>query len=287
MKAGIAAYLLAVESVRAAGVQLRGDLILESVIEEECTGNGTLACGVRGLRADAAIITEPHRLEACLSTMAVVWFRVRTSGQASHVLAADQAVNAIEKLQVIIVALRQMEVEMNADIRHPLYRDFPHPVNLNIGVIRGGDWPSTVPSACEMECRLSGEPGVSVAALHSRIRETVVAAAQADPWLREHPPIVEFFGLRAEASITDPGSAPMKVLQDCHRSILGQPLVFRASTATTDQRIFLNEWRIPATSYGPTAEKTHAEDERVLIPSIAQVAKVLALFILRWCGIDH
>jgi acetylornithine deacetylase len=219
--------------------------------------------------------------------MAVVWFRVRSSGQASHVLAADQAVNAIEKLYVIIAALRQMETEMNANRRHPFYRDFPHPINLNIGVIRGGDWPSTVPSASEMECRLSGEPGVSVSEIHSRIRETVAAAAQADPWLRDHPPVVEFFGFRAAASVTDPLSAPMKVLEDCHRSILGQPLVFRASTATTDQRFFLNEWGIPATSYGPTGEKGHAENERVLIPSIAQAAKVLALFILRWCGVDH
>jgi acetylornithine deacetylase len=286
MKAGIASYLLAVESVRAVGMGLRGNLILESVIEEECTGNGTLACGLRGIRADAAIIPEPHHLEASLSTMAVVWFRVRTSGKASHVSAADQAVNAIEELYGIIAALRRLEKEMNAQIRHPFYRDFPHPVNLNIGVIRGGDWPSTVPSSCEMECRLSGEPGMSVAEIHSRVSKAVVAAAESDPWLREHPPVVEFFGFRAEASVTDPRSAPMKVLEDCHKSILGQPMVFRAGTATTDQRFFLNEWGIPATSYGPTAENIHAVNERVLIPSIAQVAKVLALFILRWCGVD-
>ena len=81
MKAGIAAMLLAVEAVRGAGLGLCGDVILESVIEEECTGNGTLACGLRGLRADAALIPEPMHLGACIGTVGVFWFRVRTVGE--------------------------------------------------------------------------------------------------------------------------------------------------------------------------------------------------------------
>jgi len=279
MKAGISATLLAVEAVRAAGIRLGGDVVLESVIEEECTGNGTLACGLRGLLA------EPHFQEACLATMDVIWFRVRTKGQASHVLAADQAVNAIEKLYPVIASLRHLEADLNARVQSPQYRGLPHPVNLNIGVIRGGDWPSTVPSTCEMECRLSAEPGISIADLQSRVREAVAGAAQADSWLRENPPVVEFFGFRAEASVADPNSAPLKVLADCHTAILGKPLLFHASTATTDQRYFLSHWGIPATSYGPLAEKIHAGEERVFIPSIVQVAKVLALFILRWCRV--
>ena len=89
MKAGIAAMLLAVESVRAAGVGLRGNVILETVIEEECTGNGALACALRGLTADAAIVPEPHALSACLSTVGVIWFRVHTTGRASHAQSAS------------------------------------------------------------------------------------------------------------------------------------------------------------------------------------------------------
>jgi acetylornithine deacetylase len=90
--------LLAVQAVKAAGVGLRGDVILESVIEEECSGNGTLACGVRGLRADAAIIPEPEGLTASLSAAGVFWFRVRVQGRGSHALSASSAVNAIEAM---------------------------------------------------------------------------------------------------------------------------------------------------------------------------------------------
>ncbi len=284
MKAGLAASFLAVEAVQAAGVGLGGDVILQSVIEEECTGNGTLACVLRGPRADAAIVTEPHRLEASLGTMAVIWFRVRTKGRASHAHAAELAVNAIENMYPVMASLRKLEANLNAGIKHPLYTHFPHPVNLNIGVIRSGDWPSTVPSVCKLECRLSGEPGISVADLHAHVEKAVGEAAQTDPWLRENPPQVEFFGFRAEASVSDPSSAPLRLLADCQAAILDKPLAFHASTATTDQRFFLNNWGIPATAYGPLAEKIHSENERVFIPSIVQAAKVLALFILRWCG---
>jgi len=77
----------------------------------------------------------------------------------------------------------------------------------------------------------------------------------------------------------------MRLLGECHNSVVGTPLVFRASTATTDQRFFLNNCGIEATSYGPTAENIHAGEERVLIPSIRQAARVIALFTLRWCGV--
>ncbi|HSR10269.1 MAG TPA: ArgE/DapE family deacylase [Thermodesulfobacteriota bacterium] len=286
MKAGLAAGVLAVEAIRAAGAGLKGDVFLQSVIEEECTGNGTLACGQRGMRADAAIVTEPHGLQACLATMTVIWFRVRTKGRASHAHAADLAVNAIEKMYPVIACLRKLEAELNAEIKTPMYRPFAQPVNLNIGIIKGGDWPSTVPSACELQCRLSGEPGTSVIDLHARIEKAVAEGARVDPFLRENPPHVEFFGFRAEASVSDPATPPLRLLGECREVILGKPLAFHASTATTDQRFFLNNWGIPATSFGPSAEKIHAEEERVFIPSILDTAKVLALFALRWCGTE-
>lgn len=285
MKAGVAAMLLAVEAVKAAGVRLKGDVILETVIEEECTGNGTLACGLRGLHADAAIVPEAHGLQASRATVGVIWFRVHTRGSASHVLAADSAVNAIEETYKIIAALRQLEAELNAAKRHPLYRDLAHPINLNIGIIRAGDWPSTVPSACTIECRLSCQPGVTVDETQARVRDTIAAVAESDPWLREKPPEVEFFGFRAEPSVVDPESDAMRTLAVCHASVVGEPLNFRPGTATTDQRFFLDYWDMSATSYGPVAENIHAGNERVLISSIAKTARVLALYLLRWCGV--
>ena len=285
MKAGVAAMLLAVEALRGAHCELRGDVILESVIEEECTGNGTLACALRGLRADAALLPECSGLNASLATVGVIWFRVRVLGRAGHAQATAAGVNAIEKMPALIAALRALEAELNAEANHPLYRAQRHPLNLNLGVIRGGDWPSSVPADCTLECRLACLPGGSVAQTQARVRDALAAAAAQDAWLRECPPAVEFFGFRAAPSVVDPDSEPMRLLAACHQEIDGTPLAFTADTATTDQRFFLNELGMPATSYGPTGERIHAADERVWIPSIRQTARVLALFMLRWCGV--
>ncbi|MBI5878200.1 MAG: ArgE/DapE family deacylase [Chloroflexi bacterium] len=284
MKSGIAAMLLAVEAARASGAGLRGAVTIESVIEEECTGNGSLACALRGLTADAALVTEPTRMTADHATIGVIWFRVRTRGRASHVLAAESAINAIEKMTPVIAGLRKLEAELNAEANHPLYRNHPHPINLNIGVIQGGDWPSTVPSACTMECRLALLPGVTVAETHAQVRAAVASAAQSDPWLKENPPVVEFFGFRADPSVSDPGAAAWQVLEQCHTDVNNTPLVWRANTATTDQRFFINNLKIPSTSYGTWGENGHAGEERVNIPSIREAARVIALYLMRWCG---
>ncbi len=218
------------------------------------------------------------------ATIGVIWFRVRTRGRASHVLAAESAINAIEKMVPVIAGLRKLEAELNAEANHPLYRGHPHPINLNIGVVQGGDWPSTVPSACSMECRLALLPGVTVAETQAQVSAAVAAAAQADPWLKDNPPVVEFFGFRADPSVSDPGAAAWQMLGQCHTAVAGTPLVWRANTATTDQRFFINNLKIPSTSYGAYGENGHAGEERVSIASVREAARVIALYLLRWCG---
>jgi acetylornithine deacetylase len=286
MKSGVAAMLLAVEAVRAAGVQLRGDVIVESVIEEECGGNGTLACCLRGLTADAAVVTEPTgALGTFEGTLGLMWFRVRTHGKSGHPHAAGSAVNAIEKMVPIIAGLHRLEDEMNATLQHPLYRELQHPINLIVGVIQGGDWPSTVPGDCKIECRLAFEPGVSLSAAQTQVRQAVAEAAQADSWLRDNPPVVEFFGIGVEPSVSDRRGPLMRLLKDCHQLVTRAPMALHAFTGATDQRFFINQGKSEAVAYGPAGEGFHSTEERVLIPSVRQTAETLALFILRWCGV--
>ena len=81
---------------------------------------------------------------------------------------ATTGVNAIVKTVPLIAALQELERRLNEEI-HPAWRDVDHPINLNIGVIRGGDWPSTVPGSCELHCRLGFFPGQTLAEMHRLI----------------------------------------------------------------------------------------------------------------------
>lgn len=286
MKAGIAAMLLALEAIRAAGIQLRGDLIVQSVIEEESGGNGALACCLRGQTADAAIVTEPTgSLGAFEATLGLFWFRVRVFGRSAHPHQAQAGVNAIEKMCFLLPALRQLEEELNAGLTHPRYREAEHPINLVVGVIQGGDWPSTVAGECKIECRLSFEPGMTLTQAQQRVRKAISDAAQADPWLHDHPPAVEFFGVGAEPAVTDRSSPVIRLLRQCHQQATGNPLGLHAFTGSTDQRFFVNQLQADAIAYGPVGEGFHSTEERVHIPSIQQTAKTLALYVLRWCGV--
>ncbi|MFW6004868.1 MAG: M20/M25/M40 family metallo-hydrolase, partial [Desulfonatronovibrionaceae bacterium] len=143
MKSGIAAMVYAAMAINLAGFGLRADLTLEGVIEEECSGNGALACLDAGYDAQAVLIPEPFGPTILTSQLGVVWFRVTISGRPRHVLEAGAGANAIEKCFPVIQALRGMEDELNQTDVPENYQDQPHPLNLNIGIIRGGDWPST------------------------------------------------------------------------------------------------------------------------------------------------
>src|ERR671933_37556 len=140
MKSGTIANLHALKAVLDAGLQPRGTVLLQSVVEEEAGGGaGTLATLLRGHTADALLTPDPF------------------FGGLS-----DRA------------------------------------VNLNVGVLRAGDWPSTVAGRAEMECRVAFIPPQTMEEVRREVEDRIASAAQADPWLREHPPAVDWFGWQAE-----------------------------------------------------------------------------------------
>lgn len=285
MKSGVAAMTYAVHAVEKAGFGLRAPVSVEAVIEEECSGNGSLACLAAGYDADAILIPEPFGATLLTSQLGVLWFKVVVRGRPSHVLAAGSGRNAIEKCGPLIAALRDLEEELNRKDVPPAYRGVEHPLNLNIGILRGGDWPSTVPAEAEFHGRLSFFPGVSYESVRLRIVEVVAESARRDPWLAESPPEVEFYGFRSEGHTLSRNLPALATLNDCHSTFAGSDAPDYIACCTTDLRAFHHFGRGQATCYGPVAENIHAANERVRIDSVIQVARIYSLFLARWCGL--
>src|SRR4051794_14350680 len=197
MKAGLATMVGAVRGLQRAGARPLGPVQLQSVVEEECTGNGALACVLAGHTADAAILTEPTKGAIWNAQVGVLWFQVRVLGAPAHAGDAGTGANAIEASYAVIRALRALEVELNA-VKPPLYAGYPHPINLNVGVIRGGDWPSTVAGECVIHCRLALYPGERVETLKRRVEETVAAVAASRPELARLRIDVVYEGFQCE-----------------------------------------------------------------------------------------
>jgi acetylornithine deacetylase len=284
MKAGVAAMTYAVKAVETAGFGLKGPVTIETVIEEECSGNGALACRHAGLKADAALIPEPFGPTILTAQVGVAWFQVTLAGKPIHVLDAQGGVNAIEKCFPLFQALRRLEDRLNHPV-HPAFKGMDHPVNLNIGIIQGGDWPSTVPAKAEFHCRIGFFPEVPFEQVRQQVMETVAAAAAQDPWLADYPPRVTFYGFRSEGHSLSQDLPAFRALSGCQESLTGRPAEPFVSTATTDLRSFVHSGSEQCTCFGPVAENIHAENERVLIESVIHTAKVYALFLARWCGL--
>lgn len=284
MKCGLAAILGAVKGLRRAGLHPHAPVTLESVVEEECTGNGTLQTLLAGYAADAAVIAEPYGSSITTSQVGVLWFQVKIEGIAGHA-AGGHGVNAIEESLRIIDALRALEVELNAEPPAP-YDAYPHPIGLNVGTIAGGDWPSTVPGECITGYRIALYPGMEVRELQARIESVVASTAADDPASFPLPPEVRYVGFGCEGYAIEPDHALVRALSGAHARIAGSPPAEIATTSTTDARVFGQAAGIPAVCFGPYAEGAHGSGERVYLPSVVQTAQVLGLLIRDWCGLS-
>ncbi len=287
MKGGTVSALWAYAALRRAGLEPCAPIVFQSCIEEECTGNGTLSLVMNGDGADACLIPEPFDQTVLAAQAGVLWFEIHIMGKTTQVLGATTGVNAIEKAWHLYGHLKQhLEAPANRPENLPEgYRGAVHPVNLNLGVISGGDWPSTVAGDCAMRLRMGLLPGTSCDEVMARLKQVVEDGCAGDPWLAANPPEIVFRGFKAEPCAFDLGSDLAKTLTESHREVLGDAPAVLHATCTTDVRFFNLYAGVPATCYGPKAVAIHGADERVSIDSMARTAAVLARFITRWCGV--
>lgn len=288
MKAGIAANIYALDALKALGYQPAARVHLQSVTEEECTGNGALSCLVRGYKADAAIIPEPMDGKLVRANVGVLWFRIHVRGVPVHVLEAGSGSNAIEATFPLIAALHEVEESWNREKdSQPYFDGAEHPINLNIGKIAGGDWASSVPAWCSIDCRISIYPGWKPEERAREIEACIRAAAQKHPFLANNPPEIEWNGFFAEGYVLEEGSDAERLLEQVHQASHGQTLESMVTPAYLDGRVFVLYDNCPCLVYGPYSEGIHGFDERVSLSSIKRVTGSIALFIAEWCGLEQ
>jgi acetylornithine deacetylase len=287
MKAGAAANLFALDALRRIRLQPAATVYVQSVVEEESTGNGALMTHLRGYRAEAVLIPEPEDEKLVRANTGVLWFEVELRGHPVHVREMGAGANAIDAAYRVVGALRRLEAEWNERRRgRPHFEDDPHPINLNIGRIEGGDWASSVPAWCRIDCRIAIYPGVAAAEAAREIEAAVMAFAREDRFLANNPPRLAFNGFFAEGSVLEPGSQAERVLGEAHRAATGSELQSFMTAGYLDTRVYALYDRVPALCYGPIAKNIHGFDECVSLASVKRITAAMALFVAEWCGVE-
>ena len=290
MKSGTVSALFALDALNRAGFEPAATVHFQSVIEEESTGLGALSTLQRGYRADVAVLPEPSDFTINRAQVGALWFRLRVRGSPVHVAVAGDGANAIMASFDVIRALQGLEVEWNARAANdPVYKDVDHPLNFNAGKIKGGDWASSVPAWCDVDCRIGILPGQDLEQAKAEIAACVAEASRDHPFLSNNPPEVIWNGFQAEGYVLDETADPaLGVMQNAYEHVFGagEKMGERKMTALTDTRFYGLYYDIPAVCIGPRAENIHGFDERVELDSVRKMTVLLALFIAEWCGLN-
>ncbi|KIN60509.1 Peptidase, ArgE/DapE family [Sulfitobacter noctilucae] len=290
MKSGTVAALFALDALAAAGLEPAARVHFQSVIEEESTGLGALSTLQRGYRADVAVLPEPSDFYINRAQIGVLWFRLAVRGRPVHVAVAGDGSNAIMASMDVIKALQGLEAKWNERAAaDPVYGDVPHPLNFNAGKIKGGDWASSVPAWCDVDCRMGVLPGQDLEAAKAEIAACVADASRDHPFLSNNPPEVIWNGFQAEGYVLGEDADPaLDVMRSAYQSVFGAEEALQESkmTALTDTRFYGLYYGIPSFCIGPRAQNIHGFDERVELESVRQLTKLLALFIAEWCGVN-
>ena len=291
MKAGVATNLFVASALAELKIRLRGDLIFETVVDEEFGGvNGTLAGRVRGIVADAAVIGEPSFLRICAAQRGGRTVHITFKATGGVLTEGAFPAGVIEQVTHFLNALRDFASLRSKVPTHPLYARCPDPVPVSITKIFTAPWgtqePITIPDECKIELfwqLMPGEEQTTVEDQFSAWFESVLASA---PNLFSYRPKVEYPVRWLPGSAIEPAQPLVQELSKCAAAVLPAPPPVVGIEGPCDMFVF-HDFGIPAVLWGGTGGNTHGPDEYVDLDSVLSAAKALLLFVCRWCGVEE
>ena len=284
-KANLAVITVIIRILRSLGVSLKGDLFVQSVVGEEWGGGGSLAAVLKGPRTDGAIIFEPTGLEIHRACRGVQTFKIQVFGKGAHPVYSFKGVSAIEKAFLIYQALKELEREKHLKFKNPLYSRYPVFAPFVVGKISGDTYACKVPEICTLEGLMGVFPGETYMQVRSDIEEQIAGVCSSDPWLKEHPPELTWCDLVKEATELEEGHPLVQLFCEGYREAVGSEAVVSALPSSTDMHYYINYGKIPSVLFGPgDCGVAHTAEESVEIDDLVKAGKILAAFLLKWCG---
>lgn len=282
MKCGFAVGLLALKALGETAPDLFAHRRLGfiAVIEEECTGNGTLqSIRDHGIVVPEIVVLESTGLGLMTGGVGVLWLDMDVLGQAGHAHSAIAGTNAIDLAMRLVQGLRDWASDLQRRAPEPGLSGNSNPYAVNIGKLTAGDWVSTMPPVAHLGVRVGFPRFWSPDRAEAEVAAAIAAIVKGDPAFRVAP-TVRSSGLRAQGYRLDGDSVLVRDLSAAHRDAHGvDPDVYMMGS-TMDARHYLNVANRAAVCFGATGHDLHGVDESVDLQSIEDAARTLARFIL-------
>jgi len=288
MKSGLAAMTVALESLINQNIKLKGDLFLEYTMDEEATGNGTLACLTRGYKADAGICCETSSLHVQPACIGRIWFEIIVRGKPAGIQRRFEGINAIEKGYAVVQAVANLETIRINEVHHPLYPDNLSTLPCMVGVFQAGTFNSAFPDTCLLKGSLATLPGEDTAQVKQSFRDHILTFAKTDPWLKDHPPEISFVGYCGDPAEIPQDHPIVTTLSQKFKYVTGGDPQITGRQGAADTRYLIKYGNTPTVIFGPgLTEQMHATNEMVNIKDLITATKILALTMMEWCGYEN
>lgn len=289
MKGGVATILGVMRVFKELGIHLKGDLIAETVVDEEFAGvNGTLAGRLRGDHGDALVIAEPSDLAILNGVRGGKLVHILLRGPEGIMFEQGEPGLAIRQLAHLLQWVDVFRQRRRALV--PGWTpggDDPTPVWVT--KIYGGGWgmnvPVTVPAEVKVELYWQLLPGEEQEQVLAEFNGWLEEMAAADPVNFSGPPLVEH-PIRFMPASEIPTDAPIiQALSRCAQEVTGRVPAVHPLPAPSDLYVVQRDFGIPAVHYGVRGAGAHAADEYLVVDDLVTVTQVLALLALAWCEV--
>jgi acetylornithine deacetylase len=272
MKGSLAACMLSGVDAKQRG--LRGDVIVTAVADEEFASIGTEAIAA-GVRADAAIVTEPTEMEVAVAHRGFVHLEVEVHGKAAHGSRPELGIDAIAKMGRVLVGIEQLDARLRATPAHPRLGSG----SVHASLIEGGQEFSSYPAHCALQAERRTIPGESADLAERELLEIVAQAREGDPDFRADvraPISREPFEVAEDAEIVESVRRHATRVLGSTPATVGVP--FWADSA------LLASAGIPTVVFGPSGEGLHSEVEWVDVDSLERCAQIYSAVAAELCS---
>jgi acetylornithine deacetylase len=289
MKAGLACAIFAMTAIKETGFKLKAPVLIESVVDEEGGGNGTLDLLLKGYRAGKAIIPEPTSLQGvCIAGRGAHFFEVSVIDEKAKVIHYKSAGQGLlTAISSIVEAVEALSVKRCAEANHPLWEAFDlvgmPKVPASVCQVIAGDWPSSTPCSAKLRGTIEYLPGENLEDIKAELEKTVYSACAGNGFLKGCRCSIRWYGLRFPPSIMDADNSWAKEVRDtAAHAILGnsaEPFPLIVGNGGSDLRLF-HRFGIPAVLFGPGGDNTHGPNEYVSEEDMALYTEVLLNLLL-------